>query len=87
MRDAVCSGESVDHSYSVVAAKKGFQRVDRAVVNYKFTDGEGEEQVGVPVVLFRWRFLFVHISAAIHLIEFTTPLSMPFLSFPFLSVS
>jgi len=40
----LCSGETVSHTYTVAAVKKGFTRVDRAVVNYKYTDDEGEEQ-------------------------------------------
>ena len=40
-----CSGETVEHTYTVAAVKKGLTRVDRAVVNYKFTNDAGEEQV------------------------------------------
>jgi hypothetical protein len=41
------SGETVEHSYTVQALKKGFTRMDRSVINYKYTDDAGEEQVGI----------------------------------------
>ena len=46
--DTVASGETVEHTYTVAALKKGFTRMDRAVINYKYTDDAGEEQVRCP---------------------------------------
>jgi hypothetical protein len=42
--DSIAGGETVEHTYTVAAVKKGLTRVDRAVVNYKFTNDAGEEQ-------------------------------------------
>ena len=68
------SGETVEHTYTVAALKKGFTRMDRAVVNYKFNNENGEEQVRtcsdgrcIGESVFRlWCGLYLHVRLRTH---------------------